>query len=75
MFNNELLDIVLTDTYNPLRLNQNLLMSCIKDVTINCTGVPVLFGSALKNKGIQPLLDSIIHYLPSPQETSMTMLV
>ncbi len=30
--------------------------------------VPVLCGAALRNRGIQPLLDAVIHYLPSPRE-------
>jgi len=38
----------------------------LRTATLNLDIVPVLCGSAFKNKGIQPLLDSIIHYLPSP---------
>jgi elongation factor G len=34
--------------------------------------VPVLCGSAFKNKGVQPLLDAVIDYLPSPLDVPRT---
>ena len=42
------------------------LRACIRQGTIDGAFVPVLCGSAFKNKGVQPLLDSVIDYLPSP---------
>ena len=38
----------------------------LRKATINLNLVPVLCGSAFKNKGVQPLLDAITWYLPSP---------
>jgi len=42
------------------------LRAALRRVTMANKGVPILCGSALKNKGIQLLLDAIINYLPSP---------
>ncbi len=42
------------------------LEACIRRGTLNAAFVPVLCGSAFKNKGVQPLLDAVIAYLPSP---------
>ena len=41
---------------------------CIRKGTISAMFVPVLCGTAFKNKGIQPLLDAVVDYLPSPED-------
>ena len=43
-----------------------VLKKCIRKGTLSSTFVPVLCGSAFKNKGVQPMLDAVIDYLPSP---------
>ncbi len=42
------------------------LIKCIRKGTLDFNFVPVLTGSAFKNKGVQPLLDAVVNYLPSP---------
>lgn len=46
------------------------LQAAIRRITLARSAVPVLCGSALKNKGVQPLLDAITLYLPSPDDCS-----
>ena len=47
-------------------IEESLIEETIRKGTISLKCVPVLCGTALRNKGIQPLLDAIIRYLPSP---------
>lgn len=44
------------------------LIAAIRKATISLKAVPVLCGAALKNKGIQPLLDAVVNFLPSPED-------
>jgi len=48
----------------------NDIKKCIRSGTIKGSFVPVLTGSAFKNKGVQPLLDAVIDYMPSPLDVS-----
>ena len=42
------------------------LKAAIRKATLEIKMTPVLCGSSFKNKGVQPLLDAVIDYLPSP---------
>ncbi|MFO1154914.1 MAG: elongation factor G [Rhodospirillales bacterium] len=42
------------------------LIACIRKGTVSGAFVPVLCGTAFKNKGVQPLLDAVVDFLPSP---------
>ena len=60
-------DEVLLEKYlNGEELTEAEIISCLRKATINRSVVPVLCGSAFRNKGVQPLLDAIVDYLPSP---------
>jgi elongation factor G len=51
-----------------MEISEAEIIEAIRKATISLQIVPVMCGSALRNKGVQPLLDAVVHYLPSPED-------
>lgn len=63
------LDEQLTEKYlSEKPITEDELKNALRKGTIEFRAVPVLCGSSFKNKGVQPLLDAIVDYLPSPAD-------
>ena len=61
-YDDELLELILEEAEIPAER----LKAAIRKATLSTKLTPVLCGSSFKNKGVQPLLDAVIDYLPSP---------
>ena len=57
---------LMEDYLNGKEISEINLIKCIRSGCLKFDFVPILTGSAFKNKGVQPLLDAIVNYLPSP---------
>jgi elongation factor G len=66
-------DAILSDFLEGKEVEKERLKSALRKGTLECRLFPVLLGSALRNKGIQPLLDAVGAFIPSPLETSPTV--
>ena len=66
MYNDEMMELLLEE--QPVA--QEMIRQTIREATINRDIVPLMMGSAFKNKGVQPLLDAVCDYLPSPLDRS-----
>lgn len=69
MLSDELMEAMLEEN-----VTEELLRSAIRKATISLQMVPVMMGSAYRNKGIQSLLDGVAAYLPDPTEVTNTAL-
>ncbi len=63
MFSDELMEAMLEET-----VTEEMIREAVRKGTLAEQFVPVFCGSAYKNKGIQPLLDGVVSYLPDPSE-------
>jgi len=65
-------DIVMEKYLSGEEISEEELKSCIRKGVLSSSFVPVLNGTAFKNKGVQTLLDAIVDYLPSPLDIEAT---
>ena len=62
----ELDDQAMDDYLNGKEMSNETIKRLLRKAVLNASFFPVLCGSAFKNKGVQPLLDAVVDYLPSP---------
>ncbi len=67
MFSDELMEAILED-----KVTEELIHQAVRRGVLSLELTPVFLGSAYKNKGVQPLLDAVTAYLPSPVEVENT---
>ena len=63
MFSEELMEAIFEE-----RVTDELIIDAVRRGTISNSLTPVFMGSAYRNKGVQPLLDAVVKYLPDPSE-------
>ncbi|PLX43653.1 MAG: elongation factor G [Deltaproteobacteria bacterium] len=63
MFSDELMEQILEDA-----VTEETLIAAVRKGTLTLGMTPVFMGSAYKNKGVQPLLDAVVNYLPCPKD-------
>ncbi len=61
-------DMIAEKFLNGKEVSREEIISALRKGTLENKFTPILCGAAFKNKGVQQLLDAIVHYLPSPQE-------
>jgi elongation factor G len=51
-----------------VELSEDEIMAGIRARTLTCSIIPMFCGTAFKNKGVQAMLDAVVHYLPAPSD-------
>ena len=71
MYSDDLLEKLLAEE----EIADDLIHAVVKATVVSQQVTPVFLGTAYRNKGVQPLLDAVVRYLPSPLECDVTALV
>ncbi|MCK5564136.1 MAG: elongation factor G [Planctomycetes bacterium] len=66
MFNDDMMELMIEEQ----EVGIDMIRETIREATINRDIVPVMMGSAFKNKGVQAIMDAVCDYLPSPLDSS-----
>ena len=69
----QLIEKISDDTFDPLTLSHEELACGLRRLTSSCLATPLLCGSSLRNVAVQPLVDAVITYLPSPLQTPVVV--
>ena len=70
MYSDEMMELLLAEENLPVELVDRVIRAAVLSQQLT----PVFIGSAYKNKGVQPLLDAVVRYLPSPLESPIKAL-
>ena len=70
MYSDELMELLLSEESVPVELVHEVVKTAVRAEEIT----PVFLGSAYRNRGVQPLLDAIVRYLPSPEDREVSAL-
>jgi elongation factor G len=65
-------DAMMADYVDGKEIGEDAIRKALRTATVQSRIFPVVCGSAFKNKGIQPLLDAVVDYLPSPADVPAT---
>ena len=63
-------DELMEKYFNGTEMTVAEIKEAIRKLTVTSAAYPILCGSAFKNKGVQPMLDAVLDYLPSPLDVA-----
>jgi len=64
----KMMEFFINDLNPTKNVSSDAIRAALRRATIGLKGIPTFVGSSLRNKGVQPVMDAILDYLPAPEE-------